>query len=54
LKDDLLSLAVDVVQSAADGLSLWEIAMLLDVLKRIQANLYTKLDQAGILDDDDS
>jgi DNA-binding MarR family transcriptional regulator len=52
LKQTLLPLAAEVVQVAATGLSLEETAMLLDLLKVVQANLAIKLDQVGLSDDE--
>jgi MarR family transcriptional regulator, organic hydroperoxide resistance regulator len=45
LKQKLLPLAVKAVQSATEGLPLWEVAMLLHVLKKVQGNLEAKLEQ---------
>jgi hypothetical protein len=45
LNEKRVPLAVEVVQSATSGLPIGEIAMALDVLKKVQANLSTKLDE---------
>lgn len=48
LREELVPLSIEVVQHASDGLTLRELAMLLELLKVIQANLHARI--AGATD----
>lgn len=49
--EDLLPLAVEVVQAATAGLSVREIGFLLEMLKMIQSNLHGRPEQAVLTED---
>ena len=51
LREELLPLAAEVVQNATSGFTSRELAILLELLKAIQANVFAKLDHTGIAHD---